>query len=83
MGPGQERPTDFDLAFFFVVSVESRRPDDFAIRGINRDQRATGFQCLAKKWLENFFLVAIFDWMLFPNERIRGHIVKVMKILRS
>jgi len=37
MGPGEECPTDFDLAPFFVVSVESRRPDDPAISGIKGD----------------------------------------------
>ena len=30
VGPGQERPADFDLALVFVVPVESRRPDDLA-----------------------------------------------------
>ena len=70
VGPGQERPTDFDLAFSSVVSVESRRPDDLAIFGINSDQRSSGVQGLAKKSLENLFLVTVFDRVLFPNKRI-------------
>src|ERR1700736_685810 len=42
--PGQKRPTDFDLAFLFVVSVESRRPDDLAAFAIHGDQRSARFQ---------------------------------------
>ncbi len=57
VGPGQKRPTDFDLAFFFVVYVESRRTDDLAIFGIDGDQCSPGFQDLAEKSLENLFLV--------------------------
>ncbi len=68
--PGQKRPADLDLAFFLVVSVESRRPDDPAIFGINGDQCSPGFQGLAEKSLEDFFLVTVVGRMLFPNERI-------------
>jgi hypothetical protein len=67
MGPGQERPTNFDLAFFFVVSVESRRSDDLAIFGIRSEQCPTGLQSLAKKRRENLLFVTILDRMLFPN----------------
>lgn len=63
--------------------MESGRPDDLAVLGVNSDQRSTGFQCLAKKCSENLYFVTIFDWMLFPNERICGYGVKVMKILCS
>ena len=83
VGPGQERPTDFDLAFLLVVPVESRRPDDPAIFGISGDQCSTGFQGLAKEDLENFLLVTIPARMLFPNERVRGHRVQAVKIRRS
>src|SRR5260370_29242375 len=82
MRSGQKCPADFDLAFILVVAVESRRPDDPAISGINGDQRSPGFQGLAEECPENLFLVTVLDRMLFPNERIRSYGVEVMKILR-
>jgi hypothetical protein len=63
--------------------MESGRPDDLAVLGINSDQRSTGFQCLAKKGLEDLCFVTIFGWMLFPNERVSSCRIKVMKILCS
>ena len=78
-----KRPTNFDLAFFLVVSVESRRPDDSAIFAISGDQSSPGFQGLAEKSLEDFFLVTVVGRMLLPNERIGSYSVKLMKILRS
>jgi len=83
VGPGQERPPDFDLAYFFVVSVEARRPDDPAIPGIDNDQRSTRFQGLAEEFLEYGFLVTVSDRMLFPDERIRRHAVQLVPIFRS
>jgi len=47
------------------------------------NQRSTGFQCLAKKGFEDLSLVTIFDWMLFPNERVCGNRVQLIKILFS
>jgi hypothetical protein len=38
-------------------------------------------QGLAKKVLEDLFLVTIVAGMLFPDERIRGYRVQVLKIL--
>jgi hypothetical protein len=40
-------------------------------------------QGLAKKLPENFFLVTVLDRVLFPDERIRSHGVKIVKILRA
>jgi hypothetical protein len=40
-------------------------------------------QGLAKRLPENFFLITILDRVLFPNERVRSHGVKVVKILRA
>src|SRR5262245_55299725 len=53
VGSGQKGPTYFDLAFFFIVSVESRRSDDTIVLRINSDQRAAGFQRIAKEFLED------------------------------
>ena len=61
--------------------MESRRPDDPAIFGINGDQCSPGIQGLAEKSPENLFLVTVVGWMLFPNERIGSYSVKLMKIL--
>ena len=83
VGSGQERPADFDFALLFVVFVKSRRPDDLAIFAIYGDQRPSGLQGLAEKFLENLFFVAIGDRMLFPNERVCSYRVKIMKILWS
>jgi hypothetical protein len=83
VGPRQKRPADLDRAFFFVVSVKSRRSDDLAVLAINGEQRSTGLQGVAKKALENLFLVTIVAGMLFPDERIRSYGVEVMKILCS
>ena len=78
---GQERPADFYLALFSVVSMEPGRPDDLGVRGINSDQTSTGFQRVAEKRSENLFFVTVLDRMLLPDERICSHGVKVMKIL--
>jgi len=81
--PGQERPPDFDLASFFVVFMESGRPDDPAIFGIDGDQRSAGFQCLAEEQFEDLFFVAISDRMLFPDKRVCRHGVQIREILGS
>src|SRR5207302_8470403 len=44
--PGQERPTNFDLAFVPVIAVETRRADNSAILKINDNKRPTAFQGL-------------------------------------
>ena len=63
--------------------MESRRPDELTIFGINSHQHSTGFQGLVNKHLEHFFFVAISDRMLFPDELICNYAIKVKKILWS
>src|SRR5208283_2186033 len=54
VGSGYECPTDFDLAFFLVVSVGSRRHDGLAILCTCGDQRSSVLQSLAGKYLKFF-----------------------------
>lgn len=70
VGSGQECPADLDLAFFLVVTMETRRPNHPLSYGITDNQRTTGRQSLVKEYLEAFFFMAILDRMLFPNEPI-------------
>jgi hypothetical protein len=69
-GPGQEGPTNFDLAERLVVAEEPRRADDTTVFAVSGDQRTFRFQCFAKEACENVFLMAIPDGMLLPNPRI-------------
>src|SRR5262249_34477664 len=81
--PGQERPAYLDLAFRFVVAVESRGPDDAAVLAVDGDQGAPRFHGFAKEDLENLFLVSVIARMLLPNKRISGNRVQVVEILRA
>ncbi len=83
MGPGQKRPTDFDLVFLFVISVESRRSDDFPSGRVDGDQRTAGFQRVAEVVFKNLSLVTVADRMLFPNQRIGSGREKFIEIFRS
>jgi hypothetical protein len=52
-----------------------------AISRINGDQCSAGFQGLSKECLENIFLVTIFGWVLFPDERVASHGVELMEMV--
>src|SRR5262249_3123707 len=82
VGPGQERPTDFDLALPLVVPVEPRRPNHPAVFGIDGEQRPAGRQGVTKKRLEHLGLIAIVARMLLPDERVGCYRVKGRSILR-
>jgi len=79
VGSGPESSADFDLAFFPLVSMESRRPDDPALFGISGDHRSAGFQSLAKEHPENLFFVTVLNRMLLPDEGISSYGQKVVK----
>ena len=57
--------------------------NDAAVSGVHSDQGSSGFQCFAKEHPEDILLVPIFDGMLFPDERIGGHVVEHLEVLGS
>ena len=50
---------------------------------VEGEERATGCQGVAEEDLEHVFLVSIVAGVLFPDERVRGHRVKLVIILFS
>jgi len=73
MTPGEERPSDLDLARCFVIPVEPRRPNDPPIDLVLNEQRATARQRLVEEVAENGLLVSLPDWMLLPDEGVGGN----------
>jgi hypothetical protein len=82
MRPGQKGPTDLDLTPVIVIAGIARRPNHPAGLRIDHDQRTAGSQRIAKALPENIFLIASMR-MLLPNQRIRRHRKKLIKILGS
>jgi len=80
VGPSQERPADLNLASFLVVAVEPRKSDYPLIVDINGDQGPPGRQGLVKESPEDRLFMAVFHRMLFPNQRISGDRVQVIKV---
>jgi len=81
--PGQESPTDLDLASFEIVAMKSRRTDDAIVFAVNRGQRATRLQRFIKKFPEDVRFVSIRIWMLLPDQRVGRDFVQRIEIVSS
>ena len=77
--PAQERPPDFDFTSGFVISMKPRRADHSLLERVERNQRAAGFQPLAKEHFESIRLIP-FVRMLLPNQRVGRDGVQVVVV---
>src|SRR5207247_5939499 len=82
VGPGQERPPDFDFALVAVVGMKTGRPDDAPVVRVDRQQRTPRGESLAKELAERFLLVPIARGMLLPDRRVFRDAVQGVEIVR-
>src|SRR4029077_4164123 len=75
-------PSNFDLRFPRIITVEARGPDDPLSLPIDDDERAAGFQRVSEENSEHLFFVTIPLGMLFPDERIRSDRKQLVPIVR-
>ena len=61
----EKRPSNFNLRFFRIIPVKSRRADDLSRLRIDHNKRSPGFQRVFEENSEYIFLVAITLRMLF------------------
>src|SRR5438876_2601296 len=78
----QKRPSDFNLGFLWIITVESRRSDDVLRLCVDYDKRSAGFQRFSEKNLKYLILVSIALRMLFPDERVRRDGKKIVPVFR-
>src|SRR5262245_12587107 len=78
----QKRPSNFDLRFLPIITIEPCGSDDLLSVSVDRDKRSAGFQRFSEKILENMLVVTIPLGVLLPDERIRRDRKQLVPIVR-